>query len=271
MKKKRIFSRLNSRFQLFVNRVRFLLFFKVRPNEDEFCNSKYIKLVKSLSVKPTRQFLVLIRCGDEHELIDDGVERVFDIAISAYASPSQKTCDECEYLISGGINKYKTAYQFIDQAILSHYDGFIFLDDDLKISYSEMNGFLECCFSNAFELAQPSLSHDSHISHKHLLHKPDSGWRQVDMVEVMCPYFSRSFLRRSLKTFNLSYSTWGLDYVWPKLLHERPVVIDRFIINHTKPIADDTGPFYRYMMSIGASPRRELKKLRKMPVRRFTS
>jgi hypothetical protein len=84
------------------------------------------------------------------------------------------------------------------------------------------------------------------------------------MVEVMCPYFSSDALRVALNTFDLSYSTWGLDFIWPRLLKVEPVVVDEFAIKHTRPAARSDGAFYAYLRRIGISPGREQERLRNL-------
>ena len=180
-----------------------------------------------------------------------------------YAPPDTKEIlDDCEYLYSGGINKYKAAWQFIGDVLLSKYTGFIFLDDDLEITFSHLSRFLEYCSAHGFGLAQPSTSKDSSCTYEHLVNASSSGWRTVALVEVMCPYFSTDALRIVLNTFNRSYSTWGIDSLWPRLLPFEPIVVDQFTIKHTKPVGGPDSPFYRYMRHIGVSPKRELRKLR---------
>lgn len=266
---KRIWRRVRSiadNFMLAANRLRFHLFFKSQPADGEYCNSKRIHLLKEPAEdREHRPYLAIIRCGANHRLVDDGSQRKFDIALSLYACPNdQSLLDGCEYSYSGGINKYKAACQFIDAALLEKFRGFIFLDEDLEITYSHLGQFLDYCWAHGFGLAQPSLTSDSFYSHKHLLNASRSGWRSVGMVEVMCPYFSSDALRVALNTFDLSYSTWGLDHIWPRLLDLEPVVVDEFTIKHTKPVGGSDSPFYRYMRCIGVSPQRERAKLRKI-------
>src|SRR5262245_44167314 len=43
-------------------------------------------------------------------------------------------------------------------------------------------------------------------------------------------------LKVALNTFDLSYSTWGLDLLWPRLFNFEPVVVDEFVVTHTKPV-----------------------------------
>lgn len=253
-------------FILKANRFRFHLFFKNLPADGEYCNSKRIQLLKEPAEdREHRPYLAIIRCGANHRLVDDGSQRKFDIALSLYACPNDKgLLDGCEYAYSGGINKYKAACQFIDGALLEKFRGFIFLDEDLEITYSHLSQFLEYCWAHGFGLAQPSLTPDSFYSHKHLLNASRSGWRSVGLVEVMCPYFSSDALRVALNTFDLSYSTWGLDHIWPRLLDLEPVVVDEFTIKHTTPVGGSDSPFYLYMTRIGVSPQQERDKLRKI-------
>jgi hypothetical protein len=264
----RIRRRLKSvadRFVLFLYRLRFHFFFKNKPADGEYCNSRRIFLGKRLADREPRQYLVVIRCGRKHCLVDDGGERNFDIALNMYACPDKKELlDNCEYLYSGGINKFKAAYQFVDDALLDTYQGFAFLDDDLEVTYSHLSQFFHYCSAHGFGLAQPSLSSDSYFSHRQLVNASPSAWRAVEMVEVMCPYFSRGALQVALNTFDLSYSTWGLDHIWPRLLNIEPVVVDEFSIKHTQPGGGSDNAFYRYMRGIGVSPARERHQLRHM-------
>ena len=127
------------RLSLLVNRIAFHVFFKRIPAQGEYCNSKLISVVKCPDGSQfVRDYLVFIRCGTEHQLIDDSTERCFDIALNVYAKTEGKALEDCEYLIAGGVNKYKAAGQFIDKHILARYKGFMFMDDDLEITSSRL-------------------------------------------------------------------------------------------------------------------------------------
>ena len=247
------------------NRVRFRLFFKRQLDAGRYGNTKIIRLDKApapLSV--TRPNLVIVRCGNGHRLIDDEKGRNFDLALNFYRTPSSASATGCEYAYAGGINKFQAARQFVTDALLNQYHGFMLLDDDLEISYTELSRFLEYCSRHQLGLAQPSLTPDSCCSHQHLLNAGAGGWRAVEMVEVMCPYFSRNVMRVVLPTFALSDSTWGLDWLWPRLMDVPPIVVDDFMIRHTQPVGE--GAFYQYLRSIGVSPQRELNRLRHAPL-----
>ena len=107
--------------------------------------------------------------GRVYWLHDDRGERNFDLALSLYGPPGDATFDAADYAFSGGINKFQAARQFIDAARLQRYQGFIFLDDDLEMSQSQLSRFFDYCAVRGFDLAQPSLTLDSAYSHTHLL------------------------------------------------------------------------------------------------------
>jgi hypothetical protein len=193
-------------------------------------------------------------------LIDDGKEKNFDLAINFYDQPDTKLIVDADYILSGGINKFKAAYQLFNDKIMSSYAGFMFLDDDLEITYSQLSQFLDYCETHEFDLAQPSLSLDSYYSHRILLNTKKTQYREVTFVEVMCPFFSKKIISSAYETFNLSFSTWGLGQLWTKISNVKPIVVDHFEIRHTKSTSS-SGDFYKYMRSIGVSPIREVKKL----------
>lgn len=253
--------RVARRMVLSFNRITFHLWFTRVPQPGRYCNSKLISVLSGAPPPRPKKFLVFIRSGGGCRLIDGGGGRNFDIAINLYAAPKTDLPKQYEYLVVGGLNKYKAAYQFLDSRLLNLYEGFMFLDDDLDMTYAELGGFLEFCRENDLPLAQPSQSPDSHCSHEHLLRHEGARCRHVEMVEVMCPYFSTAALKIALRTFDFSYSTWGLDYLWPMLPGLYPVVVDKFAIRHTRPMQSG-GAFYRYMSSIGVEPKDEEFKLR---------
>jgi hypothetical protein len=246
-------------------RARYHLFFPRVPAPGRYCNSKSVRRENSLRPdETTRPYLVFIRLGISHRLALDDAQRNFDIALNCYGSPDESVRGNCEYLSVGGLNKYMAAREVLLPDLYRRYRGVVFLDDDVEVRASELTRFFAYCDAHAFELAQPSLTRDSHTWHRHLVNQKDFGWRSVRIVEVMCPYFSKAALEKLLSTFELSYSTWGLDYLWPGLLDSEPVVVDEFTVRHAGPVEVKSGPFYRYLQSIGVSPQDELEKLKRI-------
>lgn len=248
---------------LLLNKFIFVFFFKKRLKSNEYGNSKIILLLKTnLNSEKENDYLIFIRSGKSHLLVNDGGSRNFDLALNLYAYPENNNFEEYKFVFSGGINKYMAAMQFLDQDIISRYIGFMYLDDDIEITYTQLSSFLTYCDKSKLKLAQPSLSLDSYCNYGFLRNAGDKGHREVPLVEVMCPYFSQDVQLRVINTFDLSFSSWGLDFLWAKLSGITPVVIDEYQVRHAKPF-NPNGAFYKYMKSIGVSPGKECLKLRR--------
>lgn len=104
---------------------------------------------------------------------------------------------------------------------------FWFPDPDLEMS--DWKEFLEYAASTGYGICQPSLTRDSKCSYS--FHKNmGKGDRVVPFCEVMCPVFTRAALLKCLPYFSKSFSGYGLDLIWGKLMEN--FIIDRFQIRH---------------------------------------
>ena len=112
-------------------------------------------------------------------------------------------------------------------------------------------------------LSQPSLSHDSYVSHADTVHHPGFVLRRTNFVELMAPLVTRGLLTRLLPTLCENESGWGLDYLWSQFV-DRPRedmgVVDAVQIRHTRPVG---GPNYTKLREQGLSPHQELAELRR--------
>lgn len=134
-------------------------------------------------------------------------------------------------------------------------------DDDLAMTKHDMNRFFDLCTDHNLELAQPSLTADSPMTHPLLINNTATLIRFTNFVEAMAPCFSTPCLRRAMDTFSESQSGWGIDWLWPDFVNDREngiAVIDEVIIRHTRPLG---GPNYDAMRAAGKSPRDELIRL----------
>lgn len=168
-----------------------------------------------------------------------GEDRVFDVAIHDYAPwmPGPRGQRSEYWIPSEGTEKFETAGANLP-ALMQDYEGFAFLDDDLEISTDELNRLFVFGDALGFDLYQPALTADSACSWPHLIQPIQflgcDIYREVPMVEVMCPFFSRLALEKCLWSFELNQSAWGLDVcIWPKLVRRH--VIDAITIRHPGP------------------------------------
>lgn len=125
--------------------------------------------------------------------------------------------------------------------ILDQYASFFFLDDDIEITERQIQTLFQWVERLPVQLAQPSLTADSHMSWPVLRHRSWSGYRWVTAVELMCPIMKREALRLLLPTFTLTRSGWGVDLLWGKQVAEvygprSMVVFDAVQVRHGKPV-----------------------------------
>lgn len=205
----------------------------------------------------------LVWCSAKHgkatpELFGD--LRHFDVALHDYGPWASHLSNlKAEYTIpSEGTEKLETAAANINA--LPPYEYYAFLDDDLEVSTEKLNLLFALGEACGLDLFQPALTHDSACSWPHLKCAGEqSTYREVSMVEVMCPFFSRAALNRCLWSFGLNQSGWGLDCcIWPKLA--TPYVVDAVTIRHPGPFRD----FKLRMMRNGLSAFQELDIIRKI-------
>jgi len=143
------------------------------------------------------------------------------------------------------------------------YDYIWLPDDDLEMTTRDMNRFFDICREHDLELAQPSLTPNSPVTHPLVINNTLSRIRFTNFVEVMAPCFSAACLRRALPTFDGTQSGWGIDWLWPRIVAKPDTaiaIVDDVVIRHTRPLG---GPNYDAMRAQGLSPTKEWETFRK--------
>ncbi len=217
----------------------------------------------SPEMREHRRNLVIVRAGDSslHPgwLAGQG-SRNWDLVVSYFGKDPDIYCGDDVVRIDSTGPKWRP----LQQLLLEHPEYFeryeyIWLpDDDLEMSKQDMNRFFDICSEYKLELAQPSLTTDSPMTHPLLINNTASYLRFSNFVEVMAPCFSAACLKRVLPTFSGTQSGWGIDWVWPRMVLNRETgiaVVDDVVIRHTRPLG---GPNYDAMRAKGQSPRDEL-------------
>jgi len=144
-----------------------------------------------------------------------------------------------------------------DNPQLRDYDFFWMPDHDVLFKKGDVNHFFDFLKLYQFDLAQPSLVNKNR-SWKILVNKRGCLYRNINIVEVMCPAFSKKALGICLETFSWSKSGWGLGLLWGKLILENKAVIDNFIVEHTKKMDVDGGSLYKKLFAeTGKTPEEE--------------
>lgn len=240
--------------------------FAVTTDSSIWCNEKTLTILRSPQpyARSGRPFLVFIVPDASAPSSLNAIlskPRCFDIAVRFYGEPGENRAllDHADFVMTGGLSKLHAAALFLEQQdLFETYAGYLFLDGDLEFDAGQLGHFLQIAHAAGLDLAQPSLTRDSHDYWNVVFHQPHFLLRETSFVEVMCPYFSRRALSLVRKTFTRSISTYGLDFVWPRLLpHGRIGVVDAFQVRHRSVVDWETGPFYRYLRTIGVNPKAE--------------
>ncbi len=196
---------------------------------------------------PRRRNLVVLRANEKSLHVEwtrnlPVEERYWDLCVSFYGDEKNFPIEDfSEYqVMQNKTRKFPSIYDlFAAERMLWDYDFFMFPDDDLSMSWIDLNVLFEVCREHRLDLAQPALTENSYISHLITLQQPGRLLRYVGYVEGMAPIFSIEALRMCLPTFRDSQSGWGIDIVWPHLLgrtDSRIAVIDRVAVTHTRPV-----------------------------------
>jgi hypothetical protein len=117
---------------------------------------------------------------------------------------------------------------------------FIWLpDDDILTNSSAISAMFAAASDLEFRLFAPALSEGSHFAHYITMRNRHFFARRVGFVEIMVPGFRQETLEELLPTLDLSTTGWGwgLDALWPKLLHYRDLgIIDAVPMLHTRAV-----------------------------------
>ena len=213
--------------------------------------------------------LVIVRAGDAslHEawLGPVGQPRDWDLVVNYFGDDPERYRRPDVLRIDGKGPKWIGLQNALTQGGLDWraYDRIWLPDDDLAATPDAVSRLFAACREHELALAQPSLSHDSYISHAITVHNPRYTLRWTNFIELMAPVLSRDLLARVLPTFDANQSGWWLDYLWQMYL-DRPRldagIVDAVQVRHTRPVG---GPNYARMKATGQSPWVEMNTLRR--------
>lgn len=143
------------------------------------------------------------------------------------------------HIFSGKGEKWHLIKSFIEDNLnfISQYSYIWCPDDDVLISSENINKFFKLANDYDLWLSQPSMI--GYVSHE--ITKPISNnlLRYTNFVEILAPLFSLDSLLKLYGTFNLTYSGWGYDWIWPHLLgnpKDKVAIVDQITIEHTRPL-----------------------------------
>lgn len=190
--------------------------------------------------------LVVVRAGRAslHCGWIDGPGRAgFDLLVARYEpGPSLGERDGHAEVVIPGRKVAGFARLFREHpALLADYDFIALFDDDLRISQRDLERLFEIGRSHKLDIFQPTLSPDSYFSYAATLSNSMFRLRYTNVVEMMCPVFSRDHLVRALPLFGLGYEL-GIDLIWTRMTAEpwfRYALVDAVVARHTRPVGSN--------------------------------
>ncbi len=202
-----------------------------------------------VSSEPTgrRRNLVVLRADENslHHVWDQDIpdsDRNWDLCISFYGKEDRFTRTEFAqyHVLQNRDQKFAALHKLMHRrSPLWGYQHIMFPDDDLMMSWSNINRLFETSQSFSLHLAQPSLLPESFGFHKIVFQNKAFRLRFTNFVEIMTPIFSREALEICAPTFADSPRGFGLDLIWPSQLGDQPdriAVIDEVAVLHGRPL-----------------------------------
>lgn len=193
--------------------------------------------------------------------------RNYDIALIYYPEYiSEETKDflyqSADYVFFESGFKYTVIQKILkENPNLMTYDFYWMPDHDVKFKRGNVNLLFSIMKEYGLAMAQPSLVNKNR-SWKILVHKWPYVLRYINLVEVMCPAFTKKSLEKALKSFTWSKSGWGLGLLWGKLVEGDKAVIDRLLVEHTKKMDVEGGSLYKMLLeTTGKRPEEERDEL----------
>lgn len=188
--------------------------------------------------------LVICCVGDQsiHSTWNNG-EKNFDTFLIYYGDNEniyKKYCKESNICIKKKGQKGELIYNFISNNLINiiNYEFIWIVDDDISCNSKDVNKLFEINKAYDLWLSQPSIS--NHVSFEIEKKNINTILRFTNFVEILCPCFSLHTLLFLYNTFNYNQSSWGLDFLWPKLLcypKNKIAIIDDVEVEHTRPVA----------------------------------
>ena len=192
--------------------------------------------------------LVVLRCGDASlHRTWLSPNRRWDLAISYFGKDEERSFPEAAYVHRFKGGKWDGLYSFFaaHPTLIDAYDYFWLPDDDIEADGDGIDRLFRLMATNDMELAQPSLSAPSYMSHLVCAWNPLFAFRNVNLIEIMVPVLKASLLRKVLPLFEGSKSGFGIDFVWHRFTSDplnKVAVIDAVQVTHTRPVGSVLQP-----------------------------
>ena len=174
----------------------------------------------------------------------------FDLAIlnfddSTYADKNSK---KAKWNLKYNGRKFENLHKFLTEEDWSQYEYVGVIDDDIRTDPSNIQKLFKMGAAHDFDLWAPALDTGSYASHGTTVRRPGYDFRTINVVEIMCPFWSNRALKECLPDFidGPNKQGYGLEYSWEALLESKETgktkfggyvaIVDKYPVVHTKPV-----------------------------------
>lgn len=215
-----------------------------------------------------RRVLVILRAGDESRhpnwLVGGRMEdRNWDLHLSYFGDlrrPFRNRSSDITLSFEKGTKSIGTVACLAKLGgRVEAYDWVWLPDDDLVADLPTLNRFFEIVAEHDLDMVQPALGAGSYVAHRITVQRPHMKLRFTNFVEIMAPCFSKKALHVCLPYLGATVSSWGLNWLFPKLLGypQRGIaIVDETPVIHSRPPAG--GPNIALTRELGVNPQREM-------------
>lgn len=169
-----------------------------------------------------------------------GDGREYDVLVNNHGEPGFFKDRGAEHYFEIREYKYRTLRYLYQNhfPLLSQYDYVMCPDPDLKTKIEDVNDLFRFVKRYGLDLAQPSITGFANWPILKPVSDANILIRHANLIEPMCPIFSKDAMLKCLWTFDFGYSAWGLDFVWPILVSNKSKlnvgVINPITVEHTR-------------------------------------
>lgn len=176
----------------------------------------------------------------------------FDLALLIFDSTeyADKNSTAAKWSLQYKGMKFENIHKFLSEEDWSQYDRVGILDDDIQTTPHNIQKLFEIGQRHHFDLWSPSLDDGSYASHRATVRRPEFDFRVSNVVEIMCPFWTRDALEVCLDDFidGPNKQGHGLEYSWEALLESHNgktklggwvAIVDKYPVVHTKPVTQN--------------------------------
>lgn len=196
---------------------------------------------------------LIISCAGKDALhqkwSNDHTEFGFDLALLIYDGTiyDDENSNKAKFKKYYDGRKFENIHKFLSEEDWSQYDRVGVIDDDCLTTPGDIQKLFRMGEEHNFDLWAPALGQGSYVSHRATIQRPEFDFRISNVVEIMCPFWTRRALEACLDDFidGPNKQGYGLEYSWEAILESKEgktkfggwvAIVDKYPVVHTKPV-----------------------------------